>query len=162
MHTIFRYELLHMQVKSSELWSFLNWLEAAASMPRAGSLMMLYRIRHWFSAPEGIWKPSLARLGQGTLFSHPGSYNTVWVLWHRIWFIKQRSTGPFCHLNLCNEILVTEWQILEGRWLKYLTRARAFPDITSHGSGQLHYLTPSQGIHRLQTQAFHSHWEFCF
>lgn len=38
-------------------------------MPTAGGLMMLNGIKKGFSAPEGIWKSSLALLCQGILFS---------------------------------------------------------------------------------------------
>lgn len=78
---------------------------------------------------------------------------SVWTFLTQDMVIKQHSRGLFCHLNLCNKILVTELQIVESRWLKYLTRARAFPEITLHGSGQLHPLTPWQGIHRLKTKS---------
>lgn len=84
--------------------------------------MMLKRIKQGFSAPEGIWKPSLPLLCQGTLFSHPGSYKTIWIslTWDMV--NQQHSRWSFCHPSLCYMILVTEWQVLEGRWLKYLTR----------------------------------------
>lgn len=139
---MFRQGFIHTQVKTSEL--DLAWIgqRPPASMPIAGGLMMLNRIKQGFSAPERIWKPSPALLGQGTLFSHPGSYNIVWssLTWDMV--IQQHSGGLFRHPSLCYVILVTEWQILEGRWLKYLTRARALPEITLHGSSQLHLLNP--------------------
>lgn len=39
--------------------------------------------------------------------------------------VLKHHRRPFCHLNLCNKILLTEWLILEGRWLKCLARVEA-------------------------------------
>lgn len=99
--------------------------------------------------------PALSRISVFT-----GSSSTVWSSGHSM-VLKHHRRGPFCHLNLCNKILLTEWLILEGRWLKYLTRETGFPEIMLHGSGQLQPATLSQGIRRLKTEVFHSHWEFC-
>lgn len=142
--------------------SDVSWIgqRPPVSMPTAGGLVMLTLDKRGFSAPEGIWKLSLSLLCQGTLFHILALAIQSGVLWHRISLSNNR--GPFCHLKLCNKILVTEWQILESRRLKYLTRARAFPEITLHGSGQLYLLTPFLGIHRLKTQVSHYHWGFCY
>lgn len=101
-------------------------------MPTAGGLVMLNRIKQGFSAPEGIWKCSPSLLCQGTLFSHSGSHNRIWGSLTQDIAITQNSGGSFCHLHLCNKIYVAEWQLLVGRWLKYLSRARAFPAIILH------------------------------
>lgn len=76
-------------------------------MPTAGGLMIRNMIKQGFSAPEGIWKPSLALLCQGTLFSHPGSYSTVWSSLTQEMVIQQHSRGPFRHTSLCYVIPVT-------------------------------------------------------
>lgn len=117
---------------------------------------MLKRIKQGFSAQEGIWKPSLPLLCQGTLFSHPGSYKTIWISLTRDMVNQQHSRWSFCHPSLCYMILVTEWQVLEGRWLKYLTRV-------GPPWNHITWVKPASPFNsrlktRLRTKVFPSHW----
>lgn len=157
---IFKHGLIYTQLKSSVLWSPLNWPETPQHpCPQQVALWCSMGSKRDFLLQRGFGNPPWPCFVKEFCFH--------WLLQHSMEFwtqdmvLKHHRRGPFCHRNLCNKILLTEWLILEGRWLKYLARARGFPEIMLHGSGQLQPATLSRGIRRLKTKVFSSHWEFC-